>query len=183
MSRRCCFVAVLPNAWFLWFHCPLFCICPWALGGSGIRTVPFVAVLLGHLFSLNFDLWPSTLTASHFSKKKSDVSAIYTNLWIEKYQCRWQFDSMIIQQNNSNRSIQGIWAICWICRTRNAFPLIEQTLNPIRKHLISLRTSEPLLHPRDLSCQACPYVAHSIHSFARLFSPRSLNGIFWYYEN
>lgn len=99
-------------------------------------------------FSLNLDLWASTLTASYCSKKKKkkkDVSEIYTNLWIEKYQCRRQFDSMIIQQNKSNRSIQGLWAICHIWRIRNAFPLIEQTLNPIRKHLCHYCTQETIL--------------------------------------
>lgn len=153
MSRRCYFVVVLPNVSFLCVHCPFFCICLWALGRSMVRTVPFVAVPLGHLFSLTF--WSMSFYINcHHCSNKVDGSEIYTNLWIEKYQIRWQFDSMIIQQNNSSRFTRGLWApqpwaICQIFRTRHAFPLIELALHPIRKQLIAPITSMPLLHPRD----------------------------------
>jgi hypothetical protein len=87
-----------------------------------------VAVLLGHIFSLNFDLWASILTAP--IAQKIVVSEMYCNLWIEKYQFRWQFDSVIIQQNNCSRFILGLWvpqpwAIHQIFRSRHAFSLIE----------------------------------------------------------
>lgn len=75
----------------------------------------------------------------------------YTCLWVQKYLFRWQFDTVTIQQNNSNSFIHGVYVFPSLEFLVQIYSISISScgagLNPIRKSLFICITFMPLLHP------------------------------------